>query len=50
MVLQAFDLKGSSFTIPMLSLRESDIRQISARLAEKVGQAPSFFRNAPLVL
>ena len=46
----AFDLKGSSFTIPMLSLRESDIRQISARLAEKVRQAPSFFRNAPVVL
>lgn len=47
---QAFDLKGSSFTIPMLSLRESDIRRISALLAEKVGQAPSFFRNAPVVL
>ncbi|MCW5203250.1 MAG: septum site-determining protein MinC [Candidatus Electrothrix communis] len=45
-----FDLKGSAFTIPMLSLRESNMEIISARLAKKVGQAPSFFRNAPVVL
>ncbi|MCI5122209.1 MAG: hypothetical protein D3908_13660, partial [Candidatus Electrothrix sp. AUS4] len=50
MMQQAFDLKGASFTIPMLSLRESNIRQISAQLAEKVCKAPSFFHNAPLVL
>lgn len=45
-----FDLKGSAFTIPMLSLRESKMETISARLAKKVRQAPSFFRNAPVVL
>ncbi len=45
-----FDLKGSAFTIPMLSLRESNMEIISARLGKKVGQAPSFFRNAPVVL
>jgi len=45
-----FDLKGSSFTILMLSLRESNIETIAARLAKKVYQAPSFFRNAPVVL
>ncbi|WPD25117.1 MAG: septum site-determining protein MinC [Candidatus Electrothrix aestuarii] len=47
---QTFDLKGSSFTIPMLSLRGSNIQQISAQLTEKVRQAPSFFHNAPVVL
>ena len=50
MMQQPFDLKGSSFTVPMLSLRESNMEIISAQLAKKVDQAPSFFRNAPIVL
>jgi septum site-determining protein MinC len=50
MMQEPFDLKGSSFTIPMLSLRESNMETISAWLAKKVSQAPSFFRNAPVVL
>jgi septum site-determining protein MinC len=47
---QPFDLKGSSFTIPMLSLREADMETIGSQLTKKVCQAPSFFRNAPLVV
>lgn len=47
---QPFDLKGSSFTILMLSLRENRMETISAHLAKKVRQAPSFFHNAPVVL
>jgi septum site-determining protein MinC len=50
MMQEPFDLKGSSFTILMLSLRESNIETIAARLAKKTRQAPSFFRNAPVVL
>ena len=50
MTQQPFDLKGASFTIPMLSLRETDIETIGSQLTKKVGQAPSFFRNAPLVV
>lgn len=50
MMQQPFDLKGSSFTIPMLSLRESNMKMIAAQLAEKVRQAPSFFHDAPVVL
>jgi septum site-determining protein MinC len=50
MMQEPFDLKGSSFTILMLSLRESNIETIATRLAKKVRQAPSFFRNAPVVL
>lgn len=48
---QPFDLKGSSFTIPMLSLREGgSMETIAAHLRMKVQQAPSFFYKAPLVL
>ncbi len=47
---EPFDLKGSSFTILMLSLRESNIETMAAWLAKKVYQAPSFFRHAPVVL
>lgn len=47
---QPFDIKGSSFTIPVLSLRESDMETIGYQLTKKVSQAPSFFRNAPLVV
>ncbi len=50
MTQQPFDLKGASFTIPMLSLRETDMETIGSQLTKKVGQAPSFFRNAPLVV
>ena len=47
---QPFDIKGSSFTIPVISLRESDMETIGYQLNKKVSQAPSFFRNAPLVV
>ncbi|MCI5135489.1 MAG: septum site-determining protein MinC, partial [Candidatus Electrothrix sp. AW2] len=50
MMQQPFDIKGSSFTIPVLSLRESDMETIGYQLNKKVSQAPSFFRNAPLVV
>jgi septum site-determining protein MinC len=50
MMQQPFDLKGASFTIPMLSPRETDMETIRSTLIKKVCQAPSFFRNAPLVV
>jgi septum site-determining protein MinC len=50
MMQQPFDLKGASFTIPMLSLRGTDMETIGSQLTKKVCQAPSFFRNAPLVV
>ncbi|MCI5221861.1 MAG: hypothetical protein D3924_04120 [Candidatus Electrothrix sp. AR4] len=39
----AFNLKGAAFTIPVLSLRNSDMGTVSAQLVQKVRQAPSFF-------
>uniref|UniRef100_UPI0040561F82 septum site-determining protein MinC n=1 Tax=Candidatus Electrothrix sp. TaxID=2170559 RepID=UPI0040561F82 len=47
---QPFDLKGASFTIPMLSLREADMETIGSQLTKKVCQAPMFFHSAPLVV
>ncbi|MCW5198847.1 hypothetical protein VU06_03775, partial [Desulfobulbus sp. F3] len=45
-----FDLKGAAFTIPVLSLRRNELDELAAQLAEKIRQAPDFFRNAPVVL
>ncbi|USD64517.1 septum site-determining protein MinC [Vibrio sp. SCSIO 43136] len=44
------DLKGSSFTLPVLYLAGNDLSQSLAFLTEKVETAPSFFTNAPVVL
>lgn len=46
----AFDLKGSVFTILVLTLRNSDLGAMAEQLREKVQQAPDFFRNAPVVI
>lgn len=47
---QAFDLKGSMFTLTVLHLLQWDLDAVAAQLADKVGQAPEFFRNVPLVI
>lgn len=46
----AIDLKASSFTLPVLTLRDADMQSISEQLGEKVRQAPEFFKNTPLVI
>jgi septum site-determining protein MinC len=46
----AFDLKGSAFTILVLSLRNNDMDMVSSQLAEKVRHASDFFHNAPVVI
>lgn len=45
-----FELKGSLFTLTVLHLREVDHPTIAGYLAEKVRQAPGFFRNTPVVI
>ncbi|MGL5947935.1 MAG: septum site-determining protein MinC [Aeromonas sp.] len=44
------DLKGSSFTIPVLQLSNSNTTLICQLLSDKVAQAPAFFDAAPLVV
>ena len=45
-----FQLRGSAFTMMVLKLVDPDDPAFFALLADKVRQAPGFFRNAPVVL
>ncbi len=46
----AVEFKGGSFTLPILKLLESDLDSIGNQIAKKVGEAPDFFRNSPVVI
>ncbi|MEI8396547.1 MAG: septum site-determining protein MinC [Rhodospirillaceae bacterium] len=45
-----FQLRGASFTMMALKLIDPDSESFFPRLADKVRQAPNFFRNAPVIL
>jgi septum site-determining protein MinC len=45
-----FELKARTFTLPTLKLLATDMDQVAGLLAEKVAQAPEFFRNTPMVI
>ena len=44
------DLKGSSFTLSVLHLCDSEVANTVVFLKEKVAQAPAFFASAPVVI
>ena len=44
------EFKGSSFTLSVLHLTDTDPQQIKELLSSKVAQAPQFFQSAPLVV
>jgi len=46
----ACELKGSALTLMVLHLLDADDDRLGRQLQEKFGQAPGFFRNAPLVI
>lgn len=46
----ALEFKSASLTVPVLSLASNELAQIEQQLQEKVGQAPEFFRNSPVLL
>ena len=46
----AFELKGSTFTLSVMRLVRLNLDAIASELQSKIEQAPSFFRNAPVVL
>ena len=46
----SFMLKGSNFTLTTLQLLTLDYESLYAQLGYKVGQAPAFFNNTPVVL
>lgn len=45
-----FQLKGSMLAVTVLELAHNDLPRLDRQLAEKVAQAPNFFRDTPLVL
>lgn len=46
----AFELKGSTFAIPVLRPLSADVELVSQELADHVQKAPEFFQNAPLII
>lgn len=46
----AFELKASSFTLPIIRLLVPDMEAVADQLGAKVDQAPDFFRNTPVVI
>ncbi len=47
---QAFQLKGSLFTLTVLQLIKADQAAFSKQLDDLIAQAPKFFLNAPIVI
>ena len=43
------EFKSSTFFVPVLILHSNDLLAIKHVLQEKIGQAPDFFKNSPLV-
>lgn len=46
----AFELKTSSFTLPVIRLFDADLEALALRLGAKVEKAPDFFRHTPVVI
>lgn len=49
-VSQAFQLKGSLFTLTVMHLLSSDLDKITKQLASLVQQTPKFFHHMPVIL
>jgi len=46
----AVELKSGSITLPILKVHTADIAAIEQQLQQKLGKAPEFFRNAPIII
>ncbi len=47
---RAVELKGGTVTLMSLQLRDTDPLRVSESIAEKINQAPTFFRGAPVLV
>ncbi len=45
-----FELKAAGFTLPIFRLLANDMEAVANQLGIKVGQAPDFFHNTPIVI
>lgn len=48
--LPAFELKGSALTLMVLHILDPNAERLAAQMQKQFGQAPGFFRNAPLLI
>ena len=46
----AVELKSGSITLPILKVHSADLGEINEQLQQKLGKAPEFFRNAPIII
>jgi len=46
----AIEFKSSSFSVPVLVIQHTELKQIKHQLKEKIAQAPEFFKNSPLLI
>jgi len=46
----ALEFKSSSFSVPVLVIQTTELKQIKHQLEEKIAQAPDFFKNSPLLI
>ncbi len=46
----ALEFKSSSFSVPVLVIYTTELKQIKHQLKEKIAQAPEFFKNSPALL
>lgn len=44
------DIKGNMYTLMSILLHHDDLEKISADLADRVQQAPAFFKNTPVIV
>ncbi len=49
-LINALEFKTSTFSVPVLMLASDDMGLLEQLLAQKIKQAPEFFKNSPLVL
>lgn len=47
---RAVELKGGTVTLMSLQLRNADPKRVSESIAEKINQAPTFFKGAPVLV
>ena len=46
----AVELKSGSITLPILKVLSPNLDEVTAQLEDKLGKAPEFFRNAPIII
>jgi septum site-determining protein MinC len=47
---QSLEIKAGSITVPILKLFTNNLARVSGQLEQKLGRAPDFFRNAPVII